>query len=598
MRWLAGLPERRWIWLVLLLGMLVSAAFALLTPLWQAPDEPGHVEYACLLAQLHRPVNGDDLDLGLQREIIASLDRHDFWSRVRETQPDSLPSSFAADPFLLRSGRQVGDEPPTYYLIPALLCGLNASIETRLRLMRLFGALLYGVAGAAVAWGWSGGQTSALRVVHPAVLLLLPMPAFIAGSANNDGLAATMAAVSFAAVLRIQRQGLRWRWILLALAAACLAVATKKTSAFLLLWLAGLAVVQGWISLRRRGWPVQRLIAALAAAVLVLIGVALLPTSVPAGWRSVGLPFSASRVLLDDGWATKLVDRSPLGFTRITQNITGPAALDLRSQPVVLSAQVRSVDGGAAPGRITVRDVAGWSQTRFVAGDQWQTVAVTHTIASATFHVKVTVAPGAGDSPAELGSLLVRQVTLTAGDGSTLAEPLLSNPGFDAPARLGTVALAPLADTWQQFRPRLAAATDGWQRYLVYTALLFPGFWGNFGWLQAPLPIWVYGVLAVVCLAGGLGVLWVLRDRAAPLRNVTASWLAAALLAILLAILPMIGREWQPQGRYLFGALVPITGLLLIGLDRLLAFANHPRRANAVLLAAALLCLAGLLRAA
>lgn len=40
----------------------------------------------------------------------------------------------------------------------------------------------------------------------------------------------------------------------------------------------------------------------------------------------------------------------------------------------------------------------------------------------------------------------------------------------------------------------------------------------------------------------------------------------------------MLGRDWQPQGRYLFPALLPITGLLLLGLDRWLHFETHPRR--------------------
>ena len=42
--------------------------------------------------------------------------------------------------------------------------------------------------------------------------------------------------------------------------------------------------------------------------------------------------------------------------------------------------------------------------------------------------------------------------------------------------------------------------------------------------------------------------------------------------------LPMLGRPWQPQGRYLFPALVPIAGLLLVGLDTWLDFGRHPRR--------------------
>lgn len=596
MTWLSGLSQRWWLGLVFLLGALVGIAFALATPLWQAPDEPGHVEYACLLGKLRRPLNGDDLDLALQREIIASLQRNDFWTKVRAPRPDPPPDSFAADPFLLRSGRQVGDEPPTYYLIPAMLCRLDASIETRLRLMRVFGALLWGATGMAVAWGWSGGAAGGLRILHPAVLALLPMPAFIAASANNDGLAAAAAALCFAAVLRLERCGWRWRWALLALAAAGLAVATKKTAAFLLLWLAVLAGVHLWIGLRRRGWRRRWLLAAAAAASLSIAGLAALPSPAPAGWRSAGWPLPVARVQSEGGWAVRVADRSPLGYARLYQSVTGPAALALRGQRVLLSAEVRADDGAPATGRLTVRDAAAVSQVRFVAADQWQTVTVSHTVAPAAGYVKIAVAPGAGDAPAELGSLLVRRVTLNEVGGSADAVGL-SNPQFSDAARLGEAVLAPLADTWQQFRPRLAAAQD-WPRYPLYTALLFPGFWGNFGWLQAPLPNWIYGLLAVVCLAGLVGAWQVLRDGSDPLRGVTASWLGAAVLALLLALLPMVGRDWQPQGRYLFGALVPITGLLLIGLDRLLGIASHRRRANIVLLAAALLCLAGLLRAA
>lgn len=598
MGWLGGLSDRRWIGLVFLLGTLTSALFALATPPWQAPDEPGHVEYACLMGRLRRPVTGDDLDAGLQREIIASLARHDFWAQVRQTPPETLPASFAADPFLLRSGRQIGDEPPTYYLIPALLCQMGGSIEVRLRLIRLLGAATAGAAAMVVAWGWSGGAAGALRILHPALLALLPMPAFVAASANNDGLAAAAAAVTFAAVLRIQRLGWRWTTGLLALAGAAAAVAVKKTGAFLWLWLAALAVAQVWTSLRRRGWSQGRLVGAAALLSVALALIALLPAPAPAGWRSAGLPLSVTRVRVEDGWAVRVVDRWPLGYARVYQSIAGPDAASLRGQRVAVTAQVRSIDSRPAAGRLTVRDGAGVSQTRFTADDAWQIVTLEHVVAPESSYVKAAVAPGAGDSPAETGGVLVRRVTLETAGQADPTRPWLVNADFSVAARLGAVAAAPLTDTWQQFRPRLAAAGAGWQRYPLYAALLFPGFWGNFGWLQRPLPLWVYAALAVVCTVAGLGVLRVLRDRAAALRGVTAAWSAAVLLALALALTPMLGRDWQPQGRYLFTALTPITGLLLIGLDRWLAFDSRPRRAGLVILATALLCVAGLLRAA
>ena len=152
-----GLTEtRRWLLLVFLVGWMHAGAYALLVPLWQAPDEPGHYEVACLLSQVKRPLTGDDLSLPLQRDILASLAQHEFWTQVRAPWPAPLPLAFADDPFLARSGRQAGDEPPLYYLIPALICRTGLTIEARLRLIRLFGALLFGLTGVVAAWGLSG----------------------------------------------------------------------------------------------------------------------------------------------------------------------------------------------------------------------------------------------------------------------------------------------------------------------------------------------------------------------------------------------------------------------------------------------------------
>jgi hypothetical protein len=38
----------------------------------------------------------------------------------------------------------------------------------------------------------------------------------------------------------------------------------------------------------------------------------------------------------------------------------------------------------------------------------------------------------------------------------------------------------------------------------------------------------------------------------------------------------MVGWEWQPQGRYLFPALLPIVGLLLAGLAQWRALKERP----------------------
>ena len=129
----------------------------------------------------------------------------------------------------------------------------------------------------------------------------------------------------------------------------------------------------------------------------------------------------------------------------------------------------------------------------------------------------------------------------------------------------------PLIFRWNELRPQLLAA-DNYSpamlgRYGVFTALSFAGFWGNFGWLQRPLPVWLYAGLAGISFLAVLGLLLSLRRIDTRLRRLAAAWLLALALVTAQTFLPMIGRSWQPQGRYLFPALFPIMGLAIIGLS-------------------------------
>ena len=48
------MASRRWLWIIFLIGTLHASCYALLVPPWQAPDEPSHMEYGCLMARLGR----------------------------------------------------------------------------------------------------------------------------------------------------------------------------------------------------------------------------------------------------------------------------------------------------------------------------------------------------------------------------------------------------------------------------------------------------------------------------------------------------------------------------------------------------------------
>ena len=61
------ISERRWLAVLLLWAALHAALYNWLNPLWQAPDEPSHVEYACLLAQRGLDLRPGDFDPALQQ---------------------------------------------------------------------------------------------------------------------------------------------------------------------------------------------------------------------------------------------------------------------------------------------------------------------------------------------------------------------------------------------------------------------------------------------------------------------------------------------------------------------------------------------------
>lgn len=124
-------------------------------------------------------------------------------------------------------------------------------------------------------------------------------------------------------------------------------------------------------------------------------------------------------------------------------------------------------------------------------------------------------------------------------------------------------------------------------RYGVYLGLAWVGFWGWFGWLTRLWPWWVYGGAAVVSVLAAWGIMRRLilgqagprvlgpspQEGAAGAREghwaedggIVLFALAAVGWMGVLVVLPMLGQDWQPQGRYVFPALVPLAVLMWMG---------------------------------
>ena len=570
--------------LLLLLVALRGLIYNLVVPLWQAPDEPGHFEYAALLARLGRPPARSDSDPALQQSIIASLDRTDFWRLTRQARPVPLPRSFVENPFLRRSGSQLGDEPPTYYFVPALICHLGGTIEEQARRIRLYSVSLL-VLATWFAWRaarelWIQAseacqvgpvETCLLTVGVPAFYALAPMPTFIGMAINNDSLALATSTGFYWALISYHRRGGLARGLLLA-GALGLALLSKRTTLFLLptallMVAAGRMACRAWLGLA-------------AAVLMVMFTLAQWSSSAAEAWRTwpgTGLA-SRSEMAHSGHYALHLTDDSPTTRGEVSQQVSLQELLDPVGAEVKLTAWVRAVDQPTLA-TIAVADGHGVTPYTFVASTTWQPVSLVHTITTQSGYLQAVISIGKPADPAALGELLVDDVWLASLDSPN---NLLRNGDVEGSAHVLEFLLAAVR--------RFAKLPSGWpqalvtaqsysaaalQRYGLYMALTFAGFWGNFGWLQLPLPVGVYAVLAVTCGVAALGLLARGRRKNKMDPRIAMSlwqsnalhWLGfSVLLAFIQVFLPMIGRAWQPQGRYLFPALFPLVMFLLLGL--------------------------------
>jgi hypothetical protein len=573
---------------LLIWATLHGALYAFLTPLWQAPDEPTHVEYACMLARHGLSLAQGDRDADLQARIIRSLAENNFWHWVREPVPIPLPASLDEDPFFRRAGRQVGDEPPLYYLLPALICRMPLDLPLTVRLMRLTSVGWYVLTVLAAWWAGRGiwpGRVGPVMALAGAVAWL-PMLAFLGGAVNNDCLATLLGTLTFGGLVRLVSRP-RGEIAAGALSAALLAVATKKTAAFLVVLVplaCAIPLARSW-SRWPRGWQIASL-ALISACLAALIW----PSPQPAGWlgRDLGPASGRDPAAATDGRSgIRLVAADGDVASRLVQILEPEQLPTVRGQTVRFSAWVRSAPAADASGSpdvqpiwVTVRDDGGLSRTTGVATTAWTRIEVTHTVRSDTGDLRVAIAIGPGGTAVGAGSgqsgksasTIPRAVYVD--DAQLLVETgpvprdLLEHGSFERSRSWGRVLWEAAAAPWlAKMRAPVGAPTLA--RSLLYLVLLFPGFWGNFGWLQVPLPVAVYVVLAGICGAASLGLLLPRRPGAIGLLPPIARWLALGLaLAVLqVIVLPMWGRDWQPQARYLHPAIVPILAFGVSGLE-------------------------------
>jgi hypothetical protein len=207
-------------WACACVAVLSAASWSIVTPPFQAPDEPSHFSYAQILAETGTlPRSQLDPYSAQETTVLADLDHE----AVRFNQAIGTISTQAQQRRLQRdlhlplsrvgSGAGVAtSQPPLYYALETIPYKLGAlgTLLDQLELMRLLSALLAGLAAIFVflflrealpqaPYTWTVGGLG---------MALAPLVGFISGVVNPDALLCAVAAALFYCLARAFRRGL------------------------------------------------------------------------------------------------------------------------------------------------------------------------------------------------------------------------------------------------------------------------------------------------------------------------------------------------------------------------------------------------------
>jgi 4-amino-4-deoxy-L-arabinose transferase-like glycosyltransferase len=268
-------------WACALAACLNAVCWSLITPPFQAPDEPDHYAYVAQLALAGALPTSNAEGAYPADESLALSDLH--YGRVRLQPEDPAIYSraeerklrhdlaFSGSPTATGAAGVATGEPPLYYmleLIPYEL-GSGATVLERLELMRLLSALLAGLTALFVflfvrealprdPWAWPiGGMGVALT----------PLLGFMSGAVTSEAMLYAVSAAAFYYLARAFRRGLTPRRAAAIGAVVAIGLLTKLNFAGLIPGIAlGLIVLTHRAARSSRSAAYRSLLLALAIA--------------------------------------------------------------------------------------------------------------------------------------------------------------------------------------------------------------------------------------------------------------------------------------------------------------------------------------------
>jgi hypothetical protein len=211
-------------WVCALVACLNAACWSILSPPFEAPDEPAHFAYVRRLADAHRlPANGGQRFSVEEETVLQDLryDQVQFRPGQQTISTQTEQRKLQRDLAQRQATGEMGDaglaatEPPLYYALETIPyeLGSSGSLLDRLELMRLLSAIFGGLTALFAfmfvrealpgeRWAWTVGGLG---------VALAPLLGFMSGALNPDALLFAASAALFYLLARAFRRGLTYR---------------------------------------------------------------------------------------------------------------------------------------------------------------------------------------------------------------------------------------------------------------------------------------------------------------------------------------------------------------------------------------------------
>lgn len=576
--------------LLLILGLVHGILYLFLIPLWQHYDEPGHFEFAWLLANYPDQVRDGYYVQNMRRELAASMVEHEFY-RDLGSPPNLLLQNTRIDIGLSQiNPRQVYYRFLSLFLRPVTGSDLTFQLYLcRLQSLLLLLSSLF-VARKIVTELTSHGHS--LRWMVPLSLALMPGFVDIMTAVNDDvGAASVFLGFLLVSVVLILK-GFSWARFISLVVLTAISFWTKNTVTVAVL-LAPIPLLIALFQGRRR-----RLVWGILGLVTTALILLVFRWGDAAYWYRVIPQGESTRMLHSQAVVGRSVFRLSAAqhekLPRLAQIVPDHVKKDLIGENVTLGAWMWASEPATIQSPMLVSDQNTYNKVVEV-GTEPKFFAISTGKLKPTDHLNVVLAPFTSTVNESL-EVYYDGIVLVSGKFSENAPPVFDDPnglegrwGGEEFKNLVRNASAenswPWLRTWvdrflvENFpgRPSLFLSTvldySTVEFYFRSTVIrLFQTFWGYFGWGHIPLLLpYSYRILFVVTVAGLFGSLVALIKNWKRLNWDVLAFLGLAVIAVWgLAALRGTGtlvdsRTQIPVARYAYPAIFPTMLLLNAG---------------------------------